>query len=131
MIHPGDYVGLMMKSLRESKAKLSELVERAYRGEDIVITVRGRVKARLTRAAPVKDELDLGDLGGRAPQAAGRILQREVDAHHRRNPPPGPRVIDHRRVLGYVNPAETLCDRIRFGEFPSPDGPVESGAEDL
>lgn len=50
----------MIKSLRESKAKLSELVERAHRGEDILITVRGRVKARLTRATPGRDELDLG-----------------------------------------------------------------------
>jgi len=40
----------MIKTLRESKAKLSELVERASRGEDILITVRGKVKARLTRA---------------------------------------------------------------------------------
>lgn len=39
----------MVKSLRESKAKLSELVERASRGEDVLITVRGKVKARLTR----------------------------------------------------------------------------------
>ncbi len=38
----------MVKTLRESKAKLSELVERASRGEDVLITVRGRVKARLT-----------------------------------------------------------------------------------
>ena len=42
----------MIRSLRESKATLSELVERASRGEDVLITVRGRVKARLTRAAP-------------------------------------------------------------------------------
>lgn len=41
----------MIKSLRESKATLSELVERASRGEDVLITVRGKVKARLTRAA--------------------------------------------------------------------------------
>lgn len=40
----------MIKTLKESKAKLSELVERASRGEDVLITVRGRVKARLTRA---------------------------------------------------------------------------------
>ena len=40
----------MVKTLRESKAKLSELVERAHRGEDALITVRGKVKARLTRA---------------------------------------------------------------------------------
>jgi prevent-host-death family protein len=40
----------MIKTLRESKAKLSELVERASQGEDVLITVRGKVKARLTRA---------------------------------------------------------------------------------
>lgn len=37
----------MIKSLRESKAKLSELVERASKGEEVLITVRGKVKARL------------------------------------------------------------------------------------
>lgn len=45
-----DYDGHMIKSLRESKAKLSELVERASHGEDVLITVRGKVKAKLTRA---------------------------------------------------------------------------------
>jgi prevent-host-death family protein len=40
----------MLKTLRESKAKLSELVRRASNGEDTLITVRGSVKARLTRA---------------------------------------------------------------------------------
>jgi prevent-host-death family protein len=40
----------MVKTLRESKAKLSELVQRASDGEDILITVRGNVKARLTKA---------------------------------------------------------------------------------
>jgi prevent-host-death family protein len=40
----------MIKTLRESKAKLSELVELACRGEDTLITVRGEVKARLTGA---------------------------------------------------------------------------------
>jgi prevent-host-death family protein len=37
----------MVTTLRESKAKLSELVERASKGEDILITVRGKVKAKL------------------------------------------------------------------------------------
>ena len=40
----------MIRPLRESKARLSELVERASRGEGVLITVRGKVKARLTRA---------------------------------------------------------------------------------
>ena len=42
----------MVKTLRESKAKLSDLVERASHGEDVLITVRGKIKARITRAAP-------------------------------------------------------------------------------
>ena len=49
----------MIKTLRESKAKLSELVERASRGEDILITVRGKVKARLTSALPQVGNNDL------------------------------------------------------------------------
>jgi prevent-host-death family protein len=40
----------MIATLRESKARLSELVERASRGEEVLITVRGQPKARLTRA---------------------------------------------------------------------------------
>jgi prevent-host-death family protein len=40
----------VITTLREGKAKLSELVERASRGEDVLITVRGKVKARLTKA---------------------------------------------------------------------------------
>ena len=40
----------MIRSLRESKAKLSELVELASRGEDVLISVRGKVRARLTTA---------------------------------------------------------------------------------
>jgi prevent-host-death family protein len=40
----------MNVTLRESKAKLSELVERASHGEEIVITVRGQPKVKL---APV------------------------------------------------------------------------------
>jgi len=39
----------MIRTLREGKAKLSELVELASHGEDVLISVRGKVKARLTR----------------------------------------------------------------------------------
>lgn len=42
-----DYIGHMIKTLRESKAKLSELVELAAGGEEVIITVRGKPKARL------------------------------------------------------------------------------------
>jgi prevent-host-death family protein len=45
----------MMRTLKESKAKLSELVERASQGEDVLITVHGQVKARLTRAGEAAD----------------------------------------------------------------------------
>jgi prevent-host-death family protein len=41
----------MVTTLRESKAKLSELVGLASRGEEVLITVRGKVKARLIPAA--------------------------------------------------------------------------------
>jgi prevent-host-death family protein len=42
-----DYSDYMIKSLRESKAHLSALVEQVARGEEVVITVRGKPKARL------------------------------------------------------------------------------------
>ena len=42
-----EYIGLMIATLRESKAKLSALVESAARGEEVVITVRGKPRARL------------------------------------------------------------------------------------
>lgn len=48
----------MMRTLKESKAKLSELVDRASRGEDVLITVRGQVKARLTRAIVPREAAD-------------------------------------------------------------------------
>ena len=37
----------MIKTLKESKAILSSLVERASQGEEVIITVRGKPKARL------------------------------------------------------------------------------------
>lgn len=48
----------MVMTLRESKAKLSELVERASEGEDVLITVRGKVKARLTRVKSLDPAAD-------------------------------------------------------------------------
>ena len=41
----------MITNLREAKSKLSQLVQLAAGGEDVVITVRGRPIARLTRVA--------------------------------------------------------------------------------
>ncbi len=42
----------MITNLREAKSNLSQLVQLAAGGEEIVITVRGRPTARLTRVAP-------------------------------------------------------------------------------
>ena len=47
-----DHYGHMIRTLKESKATLSALVERASRGEEVVITVRGVPKARL---CPITD----------------------------------------------------------------------------
>ena len=41
----------MLKTLRDSTVKVSELAELASQGQDVPISVRGKVKARLTRAA--------------------------------------------------------------------------------
>jgi prevent-host-death family protein len=43
----------MIKTLRESKATLSALVELASHGEEVIITVRGKPKARL---CPISEE---------------------------------------------------------------------------
>ena len=59
--------------MRESKAKLSELVERASRGEDVLITVRGTVKARLTKV-----EASPAGFDGRAWVRKLRTLQEAV-----------------------------------------------------
>jgi prevent-host-death family protein len=46
----------MITSVRESKARLSELVNRAVAGEEVLITVRGRPTARIVamKGAPEK-----------------------------------------------------------------------------
>ena len=44
----------MIKTLRESKAKLSQLVDLASKGEEVLITVRGKVRARLTAVESVQ-----------------------------------------------------------------------------
>lgn len=47
----------MIKTLRESKAKLSALVDHASKGEEVIITVHGKPKARLVsmRESPGAD----------------------------------------------------------------------------
>jgi prevent-host-death family protein len=46
----------MITNLREAKSNLSQLVKLAADGQDIVITVRGRPTARLTRVVPKEAE---------------------------------------------------------------------------
>jgi prevent-host-death family protein len=48
----------MIASVRESKARLSELLERAVAGEDVVITVRGKPTARLVAVHPEAKQPD-------------------------------------------------------------------------
>lgn len=49
----------MTASLRDSKARLSELVERAAGGERVLITVRGRPKAQLMAVEKMGNTLDM------------------------------------------------------------------------
>ncbi len=42
------YIGHMITTLRESKTKLSALIALAQTGEEVIITVRGKPKARLS-----------------------------------------------------------------------------------
>jgi len=48
----------MTTTLRETKAKLSEMVKRAANGEEILITVHGKVQARLTQPLPRRSRAD-------------------------------------------------------------------------
>jgi len=60
-----NHIGLMITSLRESKTRLSELVQLASGGEEILITVRGKPKARLTAlgASPEQSAGWMAELG--------------------------------------------------------------------
>jgi len=48
----------MIATLRETKAKLSQMVKRAANGEEILITVHGKVQARLTQPALKRSAAD-------------------------------------------------------------------------
>lgn len=49
------YIGHMITTLRESKAKLSALVALVQTGEEVIITVRGKPKAKLTAIRALAD----------------------------------------------------------------------------
>lgn len=73
-------------SLRDAKAQLSELVERAASGVDIVIAKHGRPAARLTAALASRKRVDLAvlreltDSQPRQPESAAKTVRRLRDA---------------------------------------------------
>lgn len=60
----------MIVNIRESKARLSELVSKANAGEDIVITVRGKPSARI---APLRSEHETPQMDAWASQLEARL----------------------------------------------------------
>ena len=58
-------------SLYEAKTRLSHLVDRALRGDEVVITRHGRPVARLVPARPVRSPRKLGALKGKIRVRAG------------------------------------------------------------
>ena len=50
----------MTTTLREAKARLSEMVKRASRGEEVVITVYGKETAKLVAVAKRGKKIDKG-----------------------------------------------------------------------
>lgn len=60
----------MIVSVRESKARLSELVSKANAGEDVVITVRGQPRARLV---PLRSENNTPDMHAWADELEARL----------------------------------------------------------
>ena len=62
----------MITNLKDAKARLSELIEHAARGEEVVITVRGKAKARICRIGSEKKEFPLEGWGQRLEEARKR-----------------------------------------------------------
>lgn len=76
--------------LRELRQNASELVRRAERGEEIVITVAGRAGARLVPAAPRawRRSTDIAELFN-GPPDMDWDADRDAIAHEIRDPWPG------------------------------------------
>lgn len=67
-----------MVSLRDAKARLSKLTERAAAGSDIVIAKHGKPSARLTAVKQARKAVDLDRLR----KLTGRIPQKGEGAAH-------------------------------------------------
>lgn len=72
-------------NLKDAKARLSELVDRAQAGETVTISRRGRIVAQLTASPPARRPVDvaaLRDLTRRLPrtdQDAGELMRQLRD----------------------------------------------------
>jgi prevent-host-death family protein len=65
-------------NMHEAKTRLSQLVEAAARGEEVVIARAGRPVARIVPVAPVRPRMadDLGALGrGKSPEEVRKIIE--------------------------------------------------------
>jgi prevent-host-death family protein len=65
-------------NMHEAKTRLSQLVEAAARGEEVVIARAGRPVARIVPVAPERPRMadDLGALGrGKSPEEVRKIIE--------------------------------------------------------
>lgn len=62
----------MITNLKDAKARLSEYVELAAAGEEVLITVRGKAKARLCPVISESSQRELAQWGHRLEEARAR-----------------------------------------------------------
>lgn len=65
-------------SIAEAKNNFSNLVQRARRGEEVEITLRGQVVARLESVAPLDFKVDVTDLQRRGFPLGGEASASDV-----------------------------------------------------
>jgi prevent-host-death family protein len=68
----------MITSLKEAKSKLSELVEVASGGEEVIITVHGKAKARLCRVVDVSGADSIASWASQLEEARARYRTSKV-----------------------------------------------------
>lgn len=73
--HKQHYNDHMIVSVRESKARMSELLNKACKGEDVVISVRGQPKARLV---PLADTFQAPDMQAWAGEIKKRLTTQDA-----------------------------------------------------
>lgn len=70
----------MIVNVRESKARLSELLAKANAGEDVVITVRGKPSARLVPLQPERATPDMRSWARELETRAGKEVKTSSDS---------------------------------------------------